>query len=129
MHGILLRTLKEIKTAPALMPGQFSAVKEAEKKPEGCRRCEGEVAEGIPQRRKASWWGAGEAGKEDEQAPHKEEKRVGGVPQDRRRSGIEHPTRQKRGLKGAEGVKVETKEASNIGESKCVGCRRSRQRK
>ena len=86
MHGILLRTKNEIRTAPALMPGQFSAVKEAEKKPEGCRRCEGGDEGSIQHRGKASVWGAGGAGKGDEQAPHREEKECCGMPEARRLS-------------------------------------------
>ena len=61
-------------------------------------------ADGIPQRRKAGWWGAGGAGKGEARAPHEEEKQVGGMPKSRQHSGRGHPTKKK---------------------SKVVGCRRA----
>ena len=57
-------------------------------------------ADGVPQRRKAGWWGAGGAGKGEARAPHEEEKQVGGVPKSRQRSGRGHPTKGKDKLEG-----------------------------
>ena len=45
-------------------------------------------------------WGAGGAGKGDERAPHKEEKRVGGVPTEPAREMSRHPTEKKSELVG-----------------------------